>query len=286
MRVKSEFLGDRPAAWKNLPKSYLILGIFLLLFGFFSGLFLSAIYRPEKPAFRGPDKEILPVRIRIVPNPERKKAPAVQVSSVEKPVPTPIIPAENDETPVAGPESGAVPPETQDGTEPVAEAVKEPLTIGAGATVSGRVVEKDLKKISQKEIVDQEGIDKILATADFRIYTTAKEDTLWRIAEKCYGSGYYFPVLMECNPSLHIYGMEGGTPVRILKDKRLVQRLYQKITRLNGDQLYFYYRVVEGDTDESIARKFYNKEGPAKRIKELNPYAELVPGSRIKIGLD
>ncbi len=286
MRVKSEFLGDGLAAWKKLPKSYLVLGLFLLLLGLFSGFFLSAVYRSDRSAFPKPDKEILPIGIRIFPEPERKRTSAVHVFPIEKPAPTTIGPEENHETPVAGPESGAVPPETKEGTEPVAEAVKEPLTIQAGTTVSGRVVDEDLKKISQKEIVDQEGIDKILATADFRIYTTAKEDTLWRIAEKCYGSGYYFPILMECNPSLHIYDMEGGIPVRILRDNRLVQRLYNKITRLIGNRLYFYYRVAAGDTFDSIARKFYNKEGQAERIKELNPHAELVPGSRIKIGLD
>ena len=286
MRVISQFLGDGLAVWKKLPKFYVVLGLFLLLFGLFSGFFLSAVYRSDRSVTRKPDKEIMPIGIRIIAEPERKRAPAVQVFPIEKPAPTPIAPAENQKNPVTGSETGAVPPETKEGTEPVAEAVKQPLTIQAGNTVSGRVVERDLKKVSQKEIVDQDGIDKILATADYRIYTTAKEDTLWRIAEKCYGSGYYFPVLLECNPSLHIYDMEGGTSVRILKNKRLVQRLYNKITRLIGDQLYLYYRVVEGDTFDSIARKFYNKEGQAERIKELNPHAELVPGSRIKIGLD
>jgi nucleoid-associated protein YgaU len=148
------------------------------------------------------------------------------------------------------------------------------------------MAEQDLKKNPQKEEVDEQGIEKILKTGEFRIYTTTKEDTLWRIAEKCYGSGYYFPVLMECNPSLHIYDMEGGTRVRILKDDRLVQRLYHKITRMAGDELVSYYRVLEGDTFESIARKFYNREGPAKRIKDLNPHGELLPGSRIKIALE
>ena len=319
MLVKSEFFSDRLAAWKDLPKSYLISGCFLLLFGLLAGFFLAAVYWSENSALPGPNNASLPVGIRICPEPQPKSAPAVQVFPIHKQDQANVVPEKKGEISVPGPENEAVHPalngealkaegklsgpvpevawrevlskagvphHAKEGAEPVVEIGKAPLTAEAGPGVSGRGAENNAKQFPQKEMVDQNGIDKILATAEFRIYTTAKEDTLWRVAEKCYGSGYYFPVLMECNPSLQIYDMEAGTRVKIIKDNRLVQRLYNKITRLAGNELYFYYRVNEGDTFDSIAGKFYNKEGLAKRIEELNPHGELLPGKRIRIALE
>ena len=294
--MKSEFLGDRLATWKELPRFYLILGVFLLLFGLCSGLFLAAIYRSDTPVLPGPDTELLPFGIRISPEPERKPAPTVQVDHLRKQEPAAVVQESDGVTSVEGPEKETVRPALNEptnklvekSTNPVPGAVGEevPLKTEAVPSASGPVVEQDLKKIPQEGLVEQDGIDKILETGDFLLYTTTKEDTLWRIAEKCYGSGYYFPVLMECNPSLKIFDMEGGTQVRIFKGNRLAQRLYHKITRMVGNELCFYYRVMAGDTFESIAMKFYNKEGLGKRIKELNPYGELVPGRRIKVALD
>ena len=172
------------------------------------------------------------------------------------------------------------------GEDPVLAVVKVLLTIEAGPGVSCRVAEKELKRTLQKEEVNQDETEEILETGDFRIYTTTKEDTLWHIAEKFYGSGSYFPVLMECNPSLNIFDMEKGIPVRILKDNLLALRLYRKITGMVGNRICFYYRVRKGDSFESIAGKFYNNEELAKRIREFNPHSELVPGKRIRIALN
>ncbi len=228
-----------------------------MLFGLFSGFFLAALHKSEGPAPSEPDQTVLPVGIRIVPETETNRAPEVVIHPHQEQEEAAVVLTEN---------------------------LEEPVTAETGSSVSGPVAEQASSSISQK-LVDQEGIDRILETADFQIYSSAKEDTLWRIAEKCYGSGYYFPVLIECNPFLNIYEMEEGTKVRICKDLSVAQRLYHKITRIDGEEVFYYYRVVEGDTFPSVAMKFYKEEGAAKRFKEDYPFDELVPGARIRIVL-
>ena len=100
--VESEFLGERLVGWRDLPKSCLILGLFLLLFGFFSGLFLAAKYMPVRPDQPRLARETLPFGIRIFPEPERKTASAVQLDCLRKPLKTTVVSGQNGENSTEG----------------------------------------------------------------------------------------------------------------------------------------------------------------------------------------
>jgi len=365
--VTSESLRYRLVEWMKFPKLRLILGVFLLLIGLLSGLFLAAIFMPDVSSLPRSDNQVLPIGIRIVSESGPKMADTVRPELDEKtdittvvpkgvaetsledakkksepPISTdefhetvakkaelapkksgenevsqkpevhreaveeveqavePAHPVAKDESrkaiekasePVPGTVGEEIVPEVDELHKVVEETtpivvVKEPLSGEAAPSVSGQVVTQGVNEAPQKELVDQDGIEKILGTGELWNYTTTEEDTLWRIAKKFYGSGYYFPVLMECNPSLGIFDMEKGMRVKIFKDNRLVQRLYNEITCIEGNGICYYYRVVEGDTFETVALKFYNQEGPAKRIMDLNPRGKLSSGRRIKIPLD
>ncbi len=128
-------------------------------------------------------------------------------------------------------------------------------------------------------------MDTFLGKAAFFTYVVHKKDTLWTISEKYFGNGDYYPVLLETNFNIGIYDLQEGSPIKILKDIKLVKKIYKKITQKEGNILYLMYTVMEGDTQESINKKFY-KAKMVKRVSNINPDAGFKPGDRIRILLD
>lgn len=122
--------------------------------------------------------------------------------------------------------------------------------------------------------------------AAFWSYTANENDTLWGIAKKYYGSGHYYPVLLEHNPNVGIYDVGDGVRLRILKYSGLAKKINRNITEREGNKLYFHYRVAEGDTLGSLASKFYKTRDMWKRITDLNSDMKLQPGERIRILLE
>ena len=141
---------------------------------------------------------------------------------------------------------------------------------------------------SKKEAVSSDFKDTsggIPKTEIFTDYEVGNE-TLWRISKKCYGSGFYFPVLMELNPGLGVYNLEKGTRLKIFRDAGRAEPLYHRIIRVAGKRVWYGYKVVVGDSFEGIAMKFYGPEGTTQRILDANPHATLQPGERIQIELE
>jgi len=144
----------------------------------------------------------------------------------------------------------------------------------------------------EKESLQGRSADRNAATVpapereDFRIYETTEEDTLWRISKKEYGSGFYFPVIMGCNPGIRIYDIGKGMRLKIFKDTAMAKKLYSENVRIEGGRAYYYYSVLEGDTFGSIALKFYKQGNMKNRIMDLNPHVKLHVGIRIKIELE
>ena len=120
----------------------------------------------------------------------------------------------------------------------------------------------------------------------FWTYIANKNDTLWGIAKKYYGSGHYYPVLLEHNPNVGIYNVGDGVRLRILKCPGLAKKINRSIAEREGNKLYFHYRVAEGDTLGSLACKFYKTRDMLKRITDLNSDMKLQPGERVRILLE
>jgi len=64
---------------------------------------------------------------------------------------------------------------------------------------------------------------------EFWIYNAKEDDTLWDIAEKYYGKGGYYPVLLEHNPHIGIYDIGKGVALNILKNRDDASEIYKKI---------------------------------------------------------
>ena len=118
---------------------------------------------------------------------------------------------------------------------------------------------------------------------NFWTYRVKEGDTLWIISKMYYGSGHYYPVLLEHNPHLGIYSIPIGSRVKILKNAVSAENEYSSIIISEGDKSYWNYTVTEGDTLESLAVKFYKNEKGADRIFNLNPNLRIKAGESIKI---
>ncbi len=123
-----------------------------------------------------------------------------------------------------------------------------------------------------------------LEKREFRIYRVMRRDTLWSISKTYYGSGHYYPVLLDHNPHLNIYAVQVGSRIRILSDAGRADEVYDRIVAREGSKTYLDYTVREGDTLDSIARKFY-RTGP-ETILKLNPRLRLEAGESVRIILE
>lgn len=119
--------------------------------------------------------------------------------------------------------------------------------------------------------------------SEFITYTADDEDTLWEIAERFFGAGYYYPVLLEHNPAISIYDIKDGVQIKILDDRSEAKAVYQEIVIQDGNSSFWEYSVAPGDTAKSIADRFYKDKEMADRIFDFNPGVELAAGQKIKI---
>lgn len=124
------------------------------------------------------------------------------------------------------------------------------------------------------------------AQAAFWLYEAHDSDTFWNIAKVFYGSGHYYPVLLEHNPEIGLFSVGEGVRLKILKDVNRAKGILRKIVKREGNRLIWHYTVMAGDTQESIAGKYYKTDDKVARLLELNPGVRLQPGERLRIQLE
>jgi LysM repeat protein len=162
----------------------------------------------------------------------------------------------------------------------LSENHSKPLKDGPAAEVVSETGE-DVESLNQSSQEDDSEDN-----MEFWTYEAHENDTLWGIAKRYYGSGDYYPVLIDHNSHLEIYDIGDGVRMRILKDAGLAKEIYKEVTESKGNTVYFKYTVAKGDTLRSLAKKFYKTGYMVERITDLNPEMKLEPGKRIKILLE
>jgi len=115
----------------------------------------------------------------------------------------------------------------------------------------------------------------------FRQYQAKDSDTLWGISRALYGSGSFYPVLMEHNPDLAIYDISSRDTLRYLCDKKAVLQIYGEITGTGHGKRYWKYKIRPGDTRRSVIRQ-YCSHGTDCLVKDI-PFK---PGMTIGIYLE
>lgn len=145
---------------------------------------------------------------------------------------------------------------------------------------------KDIEPIEPAESEENPHNEKGDDIAEFFIYHANAKDTLWTIAEKQYGSGEYYPVLLEHNPHISIYGVGDGVRIKVLRDAKIAGKTFTSIIQKKGNKIYWDYMVRDGDTLKSVAGKFSRSKSFTNQIIDLNPDIKLQPGNKITIVLE
>jgi hypothetical protein len=105
---------------------------------------------------------------------------------------------------------------------------------------------------NQDKFENQDRIEKTC----FKIYQAKDEDTLWDIARDLYGSGIFYPLLMEHNPDLSVYSIGSKNTLRYLCDKTLAAGVLKAITGMKQNRRYWKYRIRSKDTREAIIKRY------------------------------
>ncbi len=120
----------------------------------------------------------------------------------------------------------------------------------------------------------------------FFLYRPARDDTLWRISRKYYGTGTLYPVLLEYNPGLGIYFELDYGIIKVLRDQREAKRILDRLIFTKGGKAFFRYKVNKSDTWRKISRNFYGTSAKAQMLIKLNSNAQFTAGERVNVPLN
>ena len=118
---------------------------------------------------------------------------------------------------------------------------------------------------------------------DFIIYRWQEKDTLWGVAKKNWGWGKLYPVLLETNGFLNIHSNRIGQKIKILKNKKKVQRIYKKVIVKANQKRYMRYNIKEEDNWDILSLRFYGDIKYSNSMKKK--YKRLIPNKRILLAL-
>ena len=119
----------------------------------------------------------------------------------------------------------------------------------------------------------------------FDYYQATDTDTLWNMAQRFYGAGHFYPVLLEHNPDLSIYQVSRNDRIAILKDVKEAKRIYRSITLLEDKRLFWYYTVRSGDTPLVIKTRYCPEQTCLPSTFDATLNGQLHPGTKVKIQL-
>ncbi len=139
-----------------------------------------------------------------------------------------------------------------------------------------------MKKENMSKISENQDKQK---SACFKTYRAKEEDTLWTIARDLYGSGIFYPVLMENNPELSVYSIGSKDSIRYMCDKTRVAGVYKTIIGYKQNRPFWKYRVRAGDTRKGIIKRYcLNPKNCLVEDSSLEPVLE--PGMTIGVFLE
>lgn len=165
---------------------------------------------------------------------------------------------------------------------------KSPAVLTAGLTDDSDTVRISVdtpEKASHKDGRKQNPPAKATAGSTFKFYQAAQTDTLWGIAKRFYGSGFYYPVLLEHNPDLAIYTIGQKDRIAVLKDSGMAKRIFNEITVKQDGILYWYYTVRPEDTPASVKHKYCPSRNCFQIMAGVDRDSTLQAGEKIKIQL-
>ena len=115
------------------------------------------------------------------------------------------------------------------------------------------------------------------------LYLVKEDDTLWDLAERFYGDGKYYPVILEQNPRLAISRLHDEEVLRLFNDRAVLKEIYShRIERRNGLMLWK-HRVQSGETRQTLKKRFAAPGASGKVLYEKEP--AVYPGAIVRVVL-
>ncbi len=135
------------------------------------------------------------------------------------------------------------------------------------------------------DVMANDALPRKAVEAGYFVYETSDNDTLWDLSERWYAQGRFFPVLIAMNPEGGVFDIKAGRRLKILKETDKVGDIMRRVVTWEGGKPYLQYVVRNGDTEESLSKKFYKYDDWYPLIREANPDVAIGPGLEIKVPL-
>jgi hypothetical protein len=116
------------------------------------------------------------------------------------------------------------------------------------------------------------------------LYLVKETDTLWDLAERFYGDGKYYPVIMEQNPGLIISDVQGEESLRFITDRAMLKKMYKQRFEWRDGMMLWKHKVRSGETRQSIEQRFTPPGlSSGKVLYTKNPFIQ--PGAIVRVVL-
>jgi hypothetical protein len=113
------------------------------------------------------------------------------------------------------------------------------------------------------------------------LYLIKETDTLWDLAERFYGDGKYYPVIMEQNPGLVISNIHDEEILRLFNERTVLEDIYKRRIEWRDGLVLWKHKVGAGETRQSIERRFASPGSSGRVFYEKAPNIHL--GATVRI---
>ena len=157
----------------------------------------------------------------------------------------------------------------------VGKTTKTPDIERTASTVSVSVVEVVAKKKKLVQIAEERWSDKTF------LYLVKETDTLWGLAERFYGDGKYYPVIMEQNPGLIISDIQDEESLRLITDRAMLKDMYSRRIEWHDGMMLWKHTVRTGETRQTIKKRFAPPGVADRVLYKKNPFIQ--PGAVVRV---
>ena len=113
------------------------------------------------------------------------------------------------------------------------------------------------------------------------LYLVKETDTLWDLAERFYGDGKYYPVIMEQNPGLVISRLHDEEILRLFNDRAVLKDIYSQRIELRNGLTLWKHQVLAGENRQTIEKRFASPGASGKVVYEKEP--NIYPGALVRV---
>ncbi len=115
------------------------------------------------------------------------------------------------------------------------------------------------------------------------LYLVKETDTLWGLAERFYGDGKYYPVIMEQNPGLVISDIQSEESLRFVTDRAMLKEMYKQRVEWRAGMMLWKHTIRAGETRQAIERRFAPPGLSGRMLYKKNPFIQ--PGAIVRVVL-